>query len=159
LFRVCFLSAVYATQAVLPRLTDGGRLVYFGSPLVTEPMPGLGCYAASKAALLSWMRALAHEVKHDGVHANAVVFPMADSPRARRERPHVDFDQAVTPELVARVVGFLTSDAADGLYGSLVPVLGKFGFTTPLAGGPPPGVTKGRGATPKRPVAVPEAAR
>jgi 3-oxoacyl-[acyl-carrier protein] reductase len=134
--RVNYLSAVYATQAVLPMLGDGARLVYFGTPLAQEPLPGMGCYAASKAALATWVRALSHEVKHRGVHANMVVMTMADTPDARRERPQVDFREAVTPELVARAVGFLTSEAADGLYGSLVPVLGRFGFSTALAGPP-----------------------
>ncbi|MFI6305979.1 SDR family oxidoreductase [Amycolatopsis thailandensis] len=139
LLRVNFLSAVTVTQAVLPRLSDGGRLVYFGTPLAQEPLAALSAYAASKAALLAWVRSLAHEVKHRGVHANAVVMTMADTPQARADRPQADFSEAVTPELVAGAVGFLTSDAADGLYGSLVPVLGRFGFSTALAAGPPRG--------------------
>jgi NAD(P)-dependent dehydrogenase (short-subunit alcohol dehydrogenase family) len=142
LLRANFLSAVYTTQAVLPRLDGGGRLVFFSTPLSAEPMPALGGYAASKAALQTWLRSLSHEVKHAGVHANAVIMTMADTPEARRDRPHMKFEEAVTPDLVARVVGFLTSDASDGLYGSLVPVLGRFGFTTAL-GGPPPGPPRG----------------
>lgn len=137
LWRANFLSAVNTTAALLPKLTGGGRLVFFGTPLAAEPLPGLSAYAASKAALLAWVRSVSHEVKGRGVHLNAIVMTMADTPQARRERPHVDFGEAVDPELVARAVGFLTSAAADGLYGSLVPVLGRFGFRTPLADGPP----------------------
>ncbi|TMR95143.1 SDR family oxidoreductase [Nonomuraea basaltis] len=137
LMRVNFLSAVCATQAVLPHLGNGGRLVFFGSPLASEPLAALGGYAAGKAALLAWMRALSHEVKHQGIHANAVIMTMADTPQARQERPHVDFDQAITPELVARAVAFLTGEGADGLYGGLVPVMGRFGFSSALAGPPP----------------------
>lgn len=140
-----FLSAVRTTQAVLPNLDGGGRLVYVGSVLAGEPLPGFGAYAASKAALLAWVRALAHEVKHRGIHANAVMMTMADTPDARKARPHVDFSEAVTPEVVARAIGFLTSEAADGLYGSIVPVLGKFGFSTALAAPPPGGPPPGRG--------------
>jgi NAD(P)-dependent dehydrogenase (short-subunit alcohol dehydrogenase family) len=136
--RTNFVSAVRATQAVLPKLDRGGRLVFFGTPLAGEPLAGLTAYAAGKAALLAWVRGLSHEVKHRGVHANVVVMTMADTPEARAQRPHVDFSEAITPELVARTVGFLTSDAADGLYGSAVPVLGRFGFSTALAA-PPPG--------------------
>ncbi len=137
LLRANFFSALHVTQAMLPRLEHGGRLVFFGTPLAQEPLPGLASYAVSKAALLTWVRALSHEVKHRGVHANAIVMTMADTPQARAQRPHVDFSEAVTPELVARTVEFLTSDAADGLYGALVPVLGRFGFTSALAGPPP----------------------
>ncbi|MBP2708280.1 SDR family oxidoreductase [Microbispora sp. RL4-1S] len=138
LLAVNFLSAVHATHAVLPRLGNGGRLVYFGSPLAQEPLAFLGGYAAAKAALLAWVRALSHEVKDRGVHANAIVMTMADTPEARRDRPHADFGQAVTPDQVARVVAFLTGEASDGVYGALVPVMGKFGFSSALAG-PPPG--------------------
>ncbi|WP_157245983.1 SDR family oxidoreductase [Nonomuraea typhae] len=134
LMRVNFLSAVKATRAVLPHLRSGGRLVFFGSPLAAEPLAALGGYAASKAALITWMRALSHEVKHRDIHANAVILTMADTPQARKERPHVDFTQTVSPDLVARVVAFLTGTASDGLYGSLVPVMGLFGFSSALAG-------------------------
>lgn len=131
--RVNFLSAVYVTQALLPRLTAGARVVFFATPLAGEPLPGLSAYAASKAALITWARSLSHEVKQHGIHVNVIMMTMADTPQARRERPSADFSEAVTPNLVARTVSFLTSDAADGLYGSVIPVLGKFGFTTPLA--------------------------
>src|SRR5690606_36977458 len=43
-----FLSAVTATQGVLPHLGEGGRLVYFGTPLADVPLPGLSAYAAAK---------------------------------------------------------------------------------------------------------------
>lgn len=138
LLRSNFLSAVVATQAVLPYLTEGGRLVYFSSPLVQEPLGALSAYSASKAALVTWMRSMAHEVKRRGVHANAVVLAIADTPEMRRERPGLDLDHTVSAELVARVVGFLTSEASEGMYGSCVPVLGKFEFSSAVAGGPPP---------------------
>ena len=134
-----FLSAVTATQGVLPHLGEGGRLVYFGTPLADVPLPGLSAYAAAKAALVTWVQSIAHEVKRKGVHANAIVMTMADTPAKRRERPQMNFDHTVSPELVARVVGFLTSSASDGLYGCAVPVLGRFEFSSEL-GGPPPGV-------------------
>lgn len=134
-----FLSAVVTTQAVLPHLGEGGRLIYFGSPLSDEPLAGLSAYAASKAALLSWMRAIAHEVKRRGVHANAIVLTLADTPEMRRERPNIDLDHTVSAELVARAVAYLTSEASDGVYGGILPVLGKFSFSSVLTGGPPPG--------------------
>jgi len=137
LLRTNYLSAVYMCQALLPRLAEGSRLVFFGSPLAAEPLAGLGGYAAAKAALLAWARSFGHEVKGRGVHVNAVVMSMADTPEARQDRPHLDFTHAVSPELVARAVGFLTSEAADGLYGSLVPVQGRFGFSSALAAPPP----------------------
>jgi 3-oxoacyl-[acyl-carrier protein] reductase len=149
LMRANFYSAVHVARALVSRVDGGARLVFFGTPLAQEPLPAMGGYAASKAALMTWMRSFSHEVKRRGVHANAVVMTMADTPEARADRPHLDFDEAVTPELVSRAVEFLTSEAADGLYGALVPVLGRFGFTSVLAGPPP-----GRSGPPARPAAV-----
>lgn len=132
-----FLSAVVTTQAVLPHLGPGGRLVYFTSPLVQEPMAGLSAYAASKAALTTWMRSVAHEVKRRGVHANAVSLTIADTPDMRAERPGLDLSHTVTPDQVANAVRFLTGPDAEGVYGAVVPVHGRFGFSSALAGGPP----------------------
>jgi NAD(P)-dependent dehydrogenase (short-subunit alcohol dehydrogenase family) len=138
LFEVNTLAAVTATQAVLPHLGEGSHLVYISSVLASEPFPGFSAYAASKAALQAFVRSLSHEVKHRGVHANLVVMTMADTPEARRQRPNVDFGHATPPEAVAKVISFLVSPAADGLYGCVVPVLGRFEFSTPLVA-PPPG--------------------
>lgn len=142
-----FYSAVVATQAVLPHLGDGGRLVYFGTPLSEEPLAGMSAYAAAKGALTSWVRAVSHEVKRRGIHANLVSLTLVDTPEMRAERPGIDLDSTVSAELVARAVAFLTSEESDGLYGSIVPVLGRFGFTSVLAGGPPAGGPPGRPAT------------
>jgi 3-oxoacyl-[acyl-carrier protein] reductase len=138
LFETNVLAAITATKAVLPQLGDGGSLVYVSSVLANEPFPGFAGYAASKAALVAWVRGLSHEVKHRGVHANVVMMTMADTPEARRQRPNVDFEQATRPENVAKVIEFLLSSGAEGLYGATIPVLGKFEFSTVLAA-PPPG--------------------
>jgi NAD(P)-dependent dehydrogenase (short-subunit alcohol dehydrogenase family) len=137
MYHANLLSAVSATQAVLPQLANGGHLVYLSSVLASEPFPGFGAYAASKAALQAWAKSLAHEVKHRGVHANVVVMTMADTAEARAQRPHVDFEQATKPAAVADVIDFLISPAADGINGATVPVLGKFEFSTALMAGPP----------------------
>ncbi|WP_175408230.1 SDR family oxidoreductase [Streptomyces sp. TRM64462] len=137
--RANFLSAVVATQAVLPHLTEGGRLVYFGSPLAGEPLAAMSSYAASKAALESWMRSMSHEVKQRGIHANMVSLTLVETPEVRKEMPHLDPSLTVEAELVGRAVRFLTGPESDGMYGSVVPVVGRFGFSSALAGGPPPG--------------------
>jgi len=137
MFHVNVASAVSATQAVLPQLAGGGHLVYLSSVLASEPFPGFGAYAAAKAGLQAWVKALAHEVKHRGVHANTVVMTMADTAEARAQRPHVDFDHATKPAEVADIIDFLLTPAADGLYGATVPVLGKFEFSTTLMAAPP----------------------
>ncbi|MEU4542244.1 SDR family NAD(P)-dependent oxidoreductase [Nonomuraea dietziae] len=134
--RANFLSAVTATQAALPHLGQGARLVFFTTPLADEPLPALSAYAASKAALVAWARSVAHELKRGGVHVNVISMTMADTPDKRAARPDLNFDHTVAPDLVARAVAFLTSEEADGLYGAVVPVLGRFEFRSDLSGPP-----------------------
>lgn len=137
MYRANVLSAVAATQAVLPQLEEGGHLIFLSSVLATEPFPGFGAYAAAKAALQAWVKSLSHEVKGRGVHAHTVVMTMADTERAREQRPHMNFEQATKPSAVADVIDFLVGPGADGMYGATVPVLGKLEFTTTLMSAPP----------------------
>jgi 3-oxoacyl-[acyl-carrier protein] reductase len=69
-------GALHAIQACLPAMREQryGRIVLTSS--ITGPLvavPGLSHYAASKAALLGLMRAVALEVAGDGVTVNAVL--------------------------------------------------------------------------------------
>nr|WP_042191262.1 SDR family oxidoreductase [Kibdelosporangium sp. MJ126-NF4]CEL19953.1 Short-chain dehydrogenase/reductase SDR [Kibdelosporangium sp. MJ126-NF4]CTQ97177.1 Short-chain dehydrogenase/reductase SDR [Kibdelosporangium sp. MJ126-NF4] len=139
MIKVNFISAVTAAQATLPQLSGSGHMVFVGSVLAEEPLPGFSAYGASKAALFAWAKSFAHEVKHKGVHVNTVMMTMADTPDSRAQRPHVDFSHAVTPDVVAKVIQFLVSPQAEGLYGVTVPVLGQFELNTPLTA-PPPGM-------------------
>jgi hypothetical protein len=103
----------------------------------------MGPYAASKAALAAWVRALSREVKDRGVHANMIMTTLIDSPKTRGEHPGADYSQWVPVDDVAEMVAFLTSDAAGSMYGSVVPLLGKFALDAPAGAivmGPPPGV-------------------
>ncbi|HEX2317223.1 MAG TPA: SDR family oxidoreductase [Thermomonospora sp.] len=112
-----FLSAVVTTQAVLPHLSRPSWLVYIGSLAATSPPPNFGAYAAAKAALTAWARALARETEHLGVHVNVVqTAPVGTPPQPGEAR-------LVTPSEVAHVVVFLTSP--NGLSGSVVPVPGR----------------------------------
>lgn len=133
LYRANVLSAAMATQAVLRRMEGPGWLVYITSLLALEPMPTMAPYAASKSALLTWVKALAREVANRGIHANAVVSTLIDTPSLRAQRPDADHGQWVPAGDLADVVAFLTSPASGALYGSAVPAHGRFALY------PPPG--------------------
>src|SRR5439155_3819714 len=151
MFHTNVMTAVTATKAVLGQVTPPAYLIYMASILALEPLPGMTAYTATKAALLALVRGLAHEVKGRGIHANAIVSSMVDSPHARASRPNADFSHAVSPEDIADVIGFLTSPAADALNGALVPVYGQFEFETRLAPRGPAGGTGGPGGGPGGP--------
>ncbi|MBR5439239.1 MAG: SDR family NAD(P)-dependent oxidoreductase [Clostridia bacterium] len=56
-------AMIMATQIVLPFIHEGGKIIEVGSLSSFEPVPHLSVYAATKAAVLSFTRALAHELK------------------------------------------------------------------------------------------------
>ncbi|AZR86847.1 glucose 1-dehydrogenase [Bordetella pertussis] len=62
-----------ATQAALPHLGEGGRIVNIGSCLAGHTgRPGVALYAAGKAAVAAFTRALARELGPRGITANVV---------------------------------------------------------------------------------------
>ena len=56
-------ALVLITHAVLPYVNEGGKIIEVGSLSSFEPVPHLSVYAATKAGVLSFTRALAHELK------------------------------------------------------------------------------------------------
>ncbi|MEM9691616.1 MAG: SDR family oxidoreductase [Myxococcota bacterium] len=67
-----FKSVVFLTQALLPRIADGGRIVGIGSGLSRFSLAGYGVYGSMKAALERFMTYLAVELGPRGITANAI---------------------------------------------------------------------------------------
>jgi NAD(P)-dependent dehydrogenase (short-subunit alcohol dehydrogenase family) len=91
MFRQAFLESVMATNFMAPamltqkllyrkQLRDGASLVFLSSISVHTGTVGIGPYAASKAALEGFMRALALEVAPRGMRANALAPGLVDTP-------------------------------------------------------------------------------
>lgn len=60
------------TRRVLPYLTGNSRIVHFASAAAFLPQPGFAVYAATKAFVLSYSRALNEELKPQGIYVTAV---------------------------------------------------------------------------------------
>lgn len=60
------------TQAVLPYMDRGARIMQIASCAAFQPLPGLNLYAATKAFVLSYTRALRFELRGRGIRATAV---------------------------------------------------------------------------------------
>ena len=114
-----------ASQALLPLLREhGGAIVNFASPAGLRAARNLGAYSAAKAAVIAHTRALALEEKAHGVRVNAIAPGMIDTAQNRATVEDPARTPWVTREEIADVAVFLASDAASGISGETIHVLG-----------------------------------
>jgi NAD(P)-dependent dehydrogenase (short-subunit alcohol dehydrogenase family) len=109
------------TQCALPHLVaaGGGGIVCVSSKAALEPWAGGSGYAASKAAVIAFARAVAKEHAGDGVRCNVIAPTMIDTPANRAANPGA---KMTPPAEVASVVRFLCSEESAAVNGTVVPV-------------------------------------
>ena len=120
LFALNVRPTYLVTQCALPRLVaaGGGAIVCVSSKAAFEPWAGGSGYAASKAAVAAFGRAVAKEHAADGVRCNVIAPTMIDTPANRAATP----DAKMTPPAqVATVIRFLCSDESAPLNGAVLP--------------------------------------
>ncbi|WP_298188200.1 3-oxoacyl-ACP reductase FabG [uncultured Pseudomonas sp.] len=129
------LSSLYRlTKAVLRGMTKAryGRIINIGSVVGAMGNGGQVNYAASKAGLEGFGRALAREVGSRAITVNAVAPGFIDTDMTR-ELPDAQRDALLTQiplgrlgqaEEIAKVVAFLASDGAAYVTGATIPVNG-----------------------------------
>jgi NAD(P)-dependent dehydrogenase (short-subunit alcohol dehydrogenase family) len=123
------VGTVYAmTRASLPLLRQSrGAVVNFASPAGERAMARLGAYSAAKAGVIALTRALALEEGGHGVRVNAVAPGLVDTEQNRSTMAGGEAPPArpmVRREEVVAAVLFLASDAASGVNGEVLRVLG-----------------------------------
>lgn len=85
----------------------------------------MAAYSASKAAAERIMQSMAQELKDKDIRINGVMPSIVDTEPNRKDMPNADFSKWVTPEQVADVIAFLSSDAASIISGASIPVYNK----------------------------------
>lgn len=65
-------APVAMISATLPYMKKGSKIMNIASCAGFQPIPYINCYAASKAFLLNYSRALNEELKYRGIHVLAV---------------------------------------------------------------------------------------
>ncbi|HWF16831.1 MAG TPA: 3-oxoacyl-ACP reductase FabG [Acidimicrobiales bacterium] len=113
-----------------------GRIIFVSSVGAFVGLPGQANYAASKAGLVGMARAIAREVGSRQITVNVVAPGLIDTDmtaalgveRVALMTGQVPLGRVGSVHDVANVVGFLASDAAAYLTGTVIPVDGGLGM-------------------------------
>jgi len=134
LLRVNLKGVWNCLRAELPAMVaaGGGAIVNTSSATALQAIPGMSCYAVSKAAVLHLSQVAAAEYAGHGIRVNALCpgpirTPMLDRmPRERLEQlaAGVPMGRLGSAEEIAQTVVWLCSDAAGYLTGVALPVDG-----------------------------------
>jgi NAD(P)-dependent dehydrogenase (short-subunit alcohol dehydrogenase family) len=132
-------GTVLATQAMLPLLKAArGCVVNFSTAIVRRPLSGTAVYAAAKAGIEGFTRAMALELGPAGVRVNCVapslvrseIWLSAGMPPARYERMLAEraaeypLGRVGEPQDIANLVSFIVSERADWITGAVFPIDG-----------------------------------
>lgn len=121
-------AVVLASQAAIPHLREGGRIISIGSTLAERvPFAGSTVYAMTKSALHAFTRGLSRELGPQGITVNLVQpgsidtdMNPADGEQADQLRSLTALGRYGKAEEIAAVVAFLASPAAGLITGAMI---------------------------------------
>lgn len=127
LMNVHVKGVYFLTQALLPLIEDGGRIVNISSGLARFSMPGASAYATMKGAVETMTRYMARELGPRGIAAN-VVAPGAIETDFNGGRVR---DDAATNQMVASLTAMGRAGVPDDIGGAISSLLaGDNGWMT-----------------------------
>jgi NAD(P)-dependent dehydrogenase (short-subunit alcohol dehydrogenase family) len=118
LFNINVRGTLFTVQKALPLLKDGGSIILNGSVASVKGTSAFGVYAASKAAIRSFVRTWTTDLKERRIRSNVVSPGPINTPLVSRQSADVIARIVATvpmgrigePEEVAKVALFLASD-------------------------------------------------
>jgi NAD(P)-dependent dehydrogenase (short-subunit alcohol dehydrogenase family) len=128
-FNLMARGPVFLVQKLLPLMTGVGSIILVSSAMHVMGIPGHTAYAATKAALRSYVRTWAAEFKDRGIRVNMLSpgvtdTPILDSQSAPREdlvkmyQSMVPIGRLARAEKIANAALFLASDQSSYVTGS-----------------------------------------
>lgn len=132
LFGINVRGTLFTVQKALPLLNDGASVILNGSTNADVGAEAFGVYAASEAAVRSFARTWANELKGRGIRVNTVTPGPTDTPGLsglatdeeaaaqfrRNLAAQVPLGRIARPEEIAAAVVFLASDQSSFVTGS-----------------------------------------
>ncbi|MDE1180403.1 SDR family oxidoreductase [Paraburkholderia sp.] len=126
-------GTLFTVQAALPLMAAGSAIVITGSITAIQGTPAFGVYAATKAALRSFTRTWASDLKGRDIRVNVVAPGVVVTPAYKSELKMTDeqidaysnevskttpLGRVGTPDEIAKAVSFLASDDASYITGT-----------------------------------------
>ena len=135
LLNVNIRGVLLTTQAALPHLRDGGRIISISSVLAHRvPFGGVTVYSATKSALEAFTLGLSRELGPQGITVNLVKpgatdtdMNPADGPNAATMLGSISLGRYGQPQDIASAVAFLAGPGASYVTGTSILVDGGIG--------------------------------
>jgi NAD(P)-dependent dehydrogenase (short-subunit alcohol dehydrogenase family) len=125
LFNVNVRGTLFTVQKALPLMNDGGSIILNGSVAGIKGTPAFGVYAASKAAVRSFVRTWTSDLKERHIRSNVVSPGPIDTPLTNRQDSAVlarivstiPMGRMGKPDELAKAALFLASDESSFITG------------------------------------------
>ena len=119
-------TAFVISQCVIPHMIEqgGGKIVLLAARPGLTGRANMAAYSASKAAVMRMTESMSAELKEQNINVNCLLPGTIDTPQNRQAMPDSDHSRWVAPESLAKVILFLSSEAARDIHGAAVPVYG-----------------------------------
>jgi 3-oxoacyl-[acyl-carrier protein] reductase len=125
---------LYLAQEVYKHMTEQGygKIIFIGSTIIDSPRGHWAHYIIAKEALWGLTKALSHEWAPKGIRVNMVSPSLVNteltSDISTKEKlileSHTPLRRTTTPSDVAKVIGFLASEAGDSITGQNIRING-----------------------------------
>ncbi|CAN5170241.1 SDR family NAD(P)-dependent oxidoreductase [soil metagenome] len=130
MYSLNFETAYFMARPAFIQMTkqkEGGRIVFIGArpALLAKDGKGSLAYALSKSLIFKLADFLNAEGASKNVLCSVVVPSTIDTPANRQAMPSADVSKWVTPEVIAEVISFATSDSSTNLRDSVYKVYGN----------------------------------
>lgn len=115
---------VCRSALLVMRKQNSGRIVNIAAMPALTPAARKGPYAISKRAVITLTETIAEEVKGTGITINAIAPGTIVTEANKQSMPKADFAKWVSPEEIAQLIGYLCSDEARSVSGSVIKIYG-----------------------------------
>ena len=114
-------------RAIIPYMLqqNKGKIVSIAARAALSGKANMAPYIISKSAVVRLTESMAAEMHDHNINVNCILPGTIDTPRNREENPDADFSKWVTPQAIADVILFLSSNSARAINGAAIPVYGR----------------------------------